>query len=397
MATPSGPIRGRVTPPSLALAIVAFLACGACGASGASSPADAGVTDAPRADEADLEGGTAATFNVFEQIPQFGIYVNSDPAHYTPPPGVIMWAHGTTFITKLTPAQQSAIGSDLAARITYIAQCDNYDRIGGVFFLREPPGQAPRPTDPQTELVRFITPFSDYTQGKYATHVYPDADLSAYAHVLADPSHDVWIGIAGGSNPYSQDPCVALDKPPDFQAVGFKYSLDFVSAVPLKVAPSTVFSAIAANPGYPQNRAWAPQAIADLSETSTPITGKFVNPGGPLTGHVTVIVSGHGSAAGGDEYESTNDTVTVGGTPIGSFETKIDCAPFAALSPDGNQGIFQHNGSYNPRNWCPGAIVPSHPFPVTLPPGTTPVVLDVKPPQVPDGSDYVTSITFSAP
>lgn len=128
-----------------------------------------------------------------------------------------------------------------------------------------------------------------------------------------------------------------------------------------------------------------------------PANGKFVNPDGPLAGHVTVIVTGHGSGAGGDEYEYTSDTVTVGGQKVGTFSTKIDCAPFAKLSPDGNPGIFQGNTSYNPRNWCPGALVPSHTFPVTLLPGTTPVVLDVRPPQVPAGSVYVTSITFSAP
>jgi hypothetical protein len=42
--------------------------------------------------------------------------------------------------------------------------------------------------------------------------------------------------------------------------------------------------------------------------------------------------------------------------------------------------------------------VPSHTFPVTLAGWTrTAVTLGVTPPQVPMGSEYATSITFSAP
>jgi hypothetical protein len=383
-------------------AVAAALSAAACSSSSQATP-DAGGSPVDAAgmdgtDGAEEEGGASVTFNVFDHIPQFGVYVGHDPPGYTPPPGVLLWAHGAVFVTKLTPMQQAAIGADLVARITYHAQCDNYDRIGGVFFVREPAGQTPQPTDPQTELVRFITPFSDYTQGAHATHVFPDADLSAYAQVLADPTHDIWIGIGGGSNPYSMDPCVALSKPADFQAVGFLYSLDFVSSKPLVRAPSTVFSAEVSGPGGYANRAWAPQAIADFAEPSTPIHGTFDNPGGPLTGHVTVIVSGHGSDFGGDEYEHTDDTVTVGGVEVGLFSTQIDCGPFAAASPDGNPGIFMGNTTYNPRNWCPGALVPSHTFPVSLAGwAKTAVTLGVSPPRVPMGSDYATSITFSAP
>jgi hypothetical protein len=61
------------------------------------------------------------------------------------------------------------------------------------------------------------------------------------------------------------------------------------------------------------------QAIANVDLTSTPIAGTFTNPPGPLAGHVTVIVSGHGSAAGGDEYEYTDDTVTLGTKEVGVF------------------------------------------------------------------------------
>jgi Peptide-N-glycosidase F, C terminal/Peptide-N-glycosidase F, N terminal len=338
---------------------------------------DAGETR--DAGDAGVENGTPATFNVFDELPQFGIYDSTNP-DYTPPAGVLMWSYGTVFVTKLSAEQKAQIGSDVAARVTFIAQCDNYDRLGGLFFLVEPEGHTPEPTDPRTEIVRFITPFSDFTEGPLATHVYPDADVSPYAQALADRSHDVWIGLAGGSNPYSGDPCVALDAGASFSAVGFKYSVDLVSTKPLTLGHSTVLT-----------------AVADVSESAAPIHGTFTNPGGPLTGHVTVIISGHGSGAGGDEYEHTEDRLIVSDVQVGSFSTMIDCASYAKYSPDGNPGIFQGNTTDNPRNWCPGALVPPHTFPVTLQPGSNTVSLSISPSAVPSGSYYETSINFTSP
>jgi hypothetical protein len=356
------------------------------------APKDAVIEDVAPVDTGLPDGG--GTFNVFDHIPQFGIYVGHDPANYTPPAGILMWQYGTVFVTKLDAQQQSLIGSDLAARVTYYAQCDNYDRIGGVFFVVEPKGQMPQPTDPRIELVRYITPFSDYTEGALATHVYPNADLSAFANVLADGTHDVWIGIGGGSNPYSGDPCSGLtfDAGDDYPEVGFLYSLDFISTKVLLSGQTSALAAFTLG-----TDAAAPAAISNVQLTATPIAGTFDNTGAAQTGHVTVIVSGHGSSAGGDEYENTQDTVTLGTTQIGAFSTMIDCAPYAAASPDGNPGIFQDNTTDNPRNWCPGALVPSHTFPVTLPAGSTSVVLGITPAQVPSGSYFATSITFTSP
>lgn len=325
--------------------------------------------------------------SVFEQIPQFGIYADADPEDYTPPDGVLMWSHGTEFVTKLSARQKRQLGSDLAARISYFAQCDEYDRLGGIFFLLEPTDQQPRPTDPRIELVRFITPFSDFEQGEASTLVYPDADISAFAPVLADPAHDVWIGIAGGSNPHTGDACVDARgglRPgvtADFARVGFRYSVDLVSTEPLAAVASLALS-----------------AVSKTDETEVPIDGTFFNPdAGSIAGHVTVIVSGHGSAEGGDEYRSTEDSVTLNGEEIGSFDTAIDCADFAPFSPRGNPGIFRGNQLNNPRNWCPGALVPSHTFEATLKPGDNDVSLDIQPSLVPEGSYYSTSITFSSP
>jgi hypothetical protein len=344
------------------------------------APPPDGSTTPPDGATTATGGGSPGTFTLFDQIPQFGIYATHDPK-YTPPAGVLMWSYGTLFLRKLTPDEKGMIGSDLQATVTYHAQCDNYDRLGGIFFIVEPPGQMPTTNDQRTELARFITPFSDYTLGALATYAFPHADISTFARVLADPAHDVWVGIGGGSNPYtgSGDPCPNVAA--DFKAIGFKYSLEFASTKPLAGGASTILT-----------------ALYDYSAKSVPVTATFTNDsGGSLAGRVTVIVTGHGSDSGGDEYMNTQDTVTVNGTQVGSFSTKIDCASYAQYSPDGNPGIFQDNGTSNPRNWCPGELIPPRSFAATLNPGSNMVSLAISPSTVPSGSYYPTSLSFSSP
>jgi hypothetical protein len=338
------------------------------GGAGGSTASDAGPPSKP------------GMFKVFDQIPQFGIFATTDSRNYTPPPGVLMWDHGTAFATQLTPAQKEQIGSDLVARVTYHAQCDNYDRIGGLFYLVVPHGQTPTANDPRTELLRFITPFSDYKRGALATYVFPDADVSPYAATLSDRSKDVWVGVFGGSNSYDGDPCTNAGVTPEFKAVGFKYSLDFVSTKPL--SPAAALSL---------------RAAFNLSAMKIPVTGTFTNPGGEVSGRVTVIVSGHGANAGGVEYRNTQDAVSVNGKQVGTFSTRIDCASYEKYSPDGNPGIFRNNGSGNPRNWCPGALVASHSFPVILMPGDNAISLSISPSDLPSGSYYATSFNFTSP
>jgi len=328
---------------------------------------------------AGASGSRPATFKVFDHIPMFGMYATSEP-NFTPPAGVLMWTFGTVFVTKLTAVQQAQIGGDLAARITYHAQCDNYDRIGGVFFVSKAREEMPKVNDPRIELVRFITPFSNYTRGTLATHVYPDADLSAYARVLADPARDVWIGVQGGSNPYDGDPCTDAGVAPDFRAIGYKYSLELVSTKALAPGAGTVLA-----------------ALSNVAAMKVPVTGTFDNQGGgEIAGVVTVIVSGHGSDSGGHEYRNTTNTVTLNGAQIGSFSTKLDCAALEKNSPDGNPGIFRNNGGSNPRNWCPGALVPSHAFPAKLTMGSNGVSMGVNVSSVPSGSYYATTINFTS-
>jgi hypothetical protein len=327
-----------------------------------------------------LSNASPGTFKVFDQIPQFGMYATSDPKNYTPPAGVLLWKHGTEFVAKLSAEQRAQIGADLKVRVTYHAQCDNYDRIGSSFFLRTAPGHMPSASDPRTELVRFITPFSDSTRGALATYVYPDSDVASYASTLVDPTQDVWIGIGGGSNPYDGDPCSNGDQPDDFKAIGFKYSLELVSTQPLTAATGITLT-----------------ALYNTSAMQVPVTSKLDNPGASVMGHVTVIVSGHGSDSGGDEYMNTLDSLSLNGQAIGSFDTKIDCASYAKFSPDGNQGIFMTNDAGNPRNWCPGALVPPHVFPAMLNAGSNSLSLAIDPSKLPSGSYYATSISFSAP
>jgi len=118
-----------------------------------------------------------------------------------------------------------------------------------------------------------------------------------------------------------------------------------------------------------------------VGEAKSPVSG---------AGTLTIIISGHGSAQGGDEYRHTNDTVKVDGAEVGKFNTEINCARYEKYSPDGNPGIFRNNKTSNPRNWCPGALVPSHSFPAAIA-DKNKVSIDMSFKGVPDGSYYATS------
>ena len=314
------------------------------------------------------------TFTVFDQIPMFGMYV-STPPDYTPPAGVVLLNNGTRYMTRLTSAQRAQVGADLKARVTFHAQCDNYDRLGSLFVIVKPPGVVPVDGDPLVEVARWITPFSDYWQGAKATYAFPDADLSAFAPLLRDGKVDIWLGIDGGSNPYAGDPCDSHDVTAQFAAVGFSYSV--------ALASTTKGSATTSVPSLP---------VVYGDYTSVPVAGS-ASTKKATTGTAIVIVSGHGSANGGDEYKHTQDTLTVNGATVGSFSTEVDCKSYKAASPDGNPFIFLNNKGSNPRNWCPGALVQPHAFRVDLGKNDS-VSLGMDDPAVPDGSYYRTSITL---
>lgn len=360
-------------------------------ATNGATPSRDGSADDDGGRDPSLDAGVAAdggsptlpsnpgTFKVFDKIPMFGMYRTDEP-RFTPPAGMLMWSRGSYFVAKLSREQQSQIGADLIAKVTYHAQCDNYDRIGGVFFLSVKPGVMPTDKDTRTELVRFITPFSDYNRGALATYTFPNADIATYARTLADPSHDVWIGIGGGSNPYDGDPCTNTNMPQSFKEIGYLYSLELTSTKPLAAGASTTLLT----------------ALYNVSAMKIPVEGTFDAPA-ELRGRVNVIVSGHGAESGGNEYLHTDDTVRVNAMQVGMFSTMIDCAKYAKFSPDGNPGIFRNNTGGNPRNWCPGSLVEPHVFEATLKPGMNTVQLDIRPSQVPSGSYYATSISFSSP
>jgi hypothetical protein len=314
------------------------------------------------------------TFTALSDIPMFGIYA-TDPPPYTPPSGVVMQNNGTRYITRLTQAQRAMVGADLKARVTYHAQCDNYDRLGAMFIIVKPTGVPPIDTDPIIEVARWVTPFSDYWQGAKATYTFPDADLSPFAGLLRNRNVDIWLGIDGGSNPYDGDPCTNKGVTPEFRAVGFRYSVDMVSTKPGKASTAL--------PSLP---------VATGVYTTVPVTGTATS-ARKGSGTAVVIVSGHGSASGGNEYKHTTDTMSVNGTAVGSFSTQAMCGPYRKYSPDGNPFLFLNNGGSNPRNWCPGALVPSHSFRVTLNASNS-VSLDMDDARVPEGSYYRTSITL---
>jgi len=366
-------------------AIAACLAL--CGFIGINAPAHSQDQPSPQ------------TFNVLSKVPQFSIWNDNPQPGYTLPDGQIMFPHRITMV-KLTDAQKLMIGSDLEASVTYYGGCDEFDRVGELVYLSKPKGVAPVPktitadisknipndipADIPIELGRFITPFNDAWKGqnviaKESWSVFPTADLSLYARLLADTTQDVWIGVGGGSAPgYGSpsgpyDPCYAnnsgvinelvfldpfnaiivsaplhLFEPNSttpltalFKATGFSYSVDFESTKPISDAVAYQVTTLVNG--------------ASFSKYPQPTTIPLVRGQKRAKGKLAVILSGHGD----EEFVNHNYSLSVNGTKLEKpFNTQMDCTPYSGIQGANAHGYWNRNGTAKRNNWCAGSLVP---------------------------------------
>jgi len=337
------------------------------------------------------------TTNVLPLSPQFGIYASAVPANYAPPSGVVVLLGNQTWytLTKLSAAQKQALGSDLKARVNYSAGCDSYDRIESVVYLTKSAGVQPTTADlPNAiEMARFMSSFNYYDQVA-PTYVYPLMDVSSFAPFLTSTSQDVWVGIAGGSNP--------TFPPSEGYQLCWNSNNQASTNIPLTTFPSNVTEAQAPYVGFSfglgfvsSQTAGTPASgtavLAALSAATVPSSGPTLSIAGTLnvpspgngattvTGTLKVIVTSHGTDS---EYGyNTGNTLLINGTQVGgSFSTQADCAVFTSSSINplntSLEGNTTGSNPSNPRNWCPATPVrttaanPGTPNPTTGSPGT---------------------------
>lgn len=86
----------------------------------------------------------------------------------------------------------------------------------------------------------------------------------------------------------------------------------------------------------------------------------FATPKALTDARLSIITSAHGSASGGEEYAHRKHYVYVDGVLASTIDTKKDCSSYQKYSPLGNPFIFIGNNSFNPRNWCPGEVLPRY-------------------------------------
>ncbi|MFK2890915.1 hypothetical protein ISS98_07250 [Dyella flagellata] len=340
---------------------------------------------------------TASTTNVLSNIPQFGIYNSSMPANYSPPAGVVMiYTNGTWYsLAKLTTTQQQELGSDLSAKLTYFAGCDNYDRNGGLVFLAMPNGHQPTAADiasSSTEMAHFQTTFNDYTQA-YPTYVFPLISIQQYAAFLADTTHDIWVGISGGANPYNGDVCqdsngninpstpvasypTGLTKAQGqaiYAASGFAYSLDLSwTQAPVTANADAVVTAVATVKTGASTSTNVPLSYYQYGNSSyatLPIAGTITVPApgngaSTVTGTITVTIDSHGPNA--EYFYNTPNTLKINGVPVGaSFSTLAECSAYANSTI--NPGNPYLDAPPNTRNWCNGSSIRPTPADTSAP------------------------------
>lgn len=270
------------------------------------------------------------TISLFKNIPVYGIY-RYPVVDDTLPNGIIRLSNPAVarLINISDAIKQYKKGLQLV--LTLYAQEDDYDRLAYVYFSdKKPVADGPDQsilTNRGIETMRFITPFFlSTTNPNQLTYTLDVTDITDIIPLLRK---DIWVAVQ-------------IDNNPEYRIqnkAGFLFSLDLV-----KSATSLLNS-------YVQNlfkTAMTQNTFEDTFSVRKNITDAVIN----------IYTSGHGSASGGEEYAHRTHNIYVDGVLKYTFNPKKDCAPYRKYSPQGNPFIFLGNNSYNPRNWCPGEVLP---------------------------------------
>ncbi len=273
---------------------------------------------------------TRDTISLFKNIPVYGIY-RYPVVDDTLPNGIIRLSNpAVARHINITSAMQNYT-KGLQLVLTLYAQEDDYDRLGYVYFSdKKPVADGPDQsilTNRGLEVMRIITPFflstSNPNKLTYAL------DVTDITDIIPLFKKDIWVAVQIDNNPEYR----IQDK------AGFLFSLDLVKS---STTPLT---------SYLQN-------IFKTSMTQKIYQDTFITTKNLTDAEINIYTSGHGSASGGEEYAHRVHNIYIDGVLKYTFNPQKDCAPYRKYSPRGNPFIFIGNNTYNPRNWCPGEVLP---------------------------------------
>lgn len=273
------------------------------------------------------------TIPLFTNIPVYGIY-RYPLVQDTLPQGIERLSNpAVARQINLSPILKN-YKKGMQLLLTLYGQEDFYDRLAYVYFSdKKPVADGPDQsllTNRGLEAMRFITPFfSNTTNPSQKTFISDVTDITDILPYINKPN--VWVAVQ-------------IDNNPEYRIAnkaGFTFSLSMVKT---NTEPSGKYL----------------QPLFKTSMTTKQYEHTFEITKPLTAARLYITTSGHGADTGGEEYAHRKHDVYVDGALAGTINTEKNCASYRQYSPLGNPGIFIGNGSFNPRNWCPGEVLPRY-------------------------------------
>jgi hypothetical protein len=305
-------------------------------------------------------------------------------------PEGILRLRNDLYSAKISEETLAQLGCNLSIEVTNSARCDNYDRIGNVFFAFVKKGSASYHPDSvvRIEAGRYITPFMN--KNILPTSVNYLFQIDHLSDILTNPKllkiYDVWLELSVFGVPYAAQKEVTgcSDRNDTFEG-----HVQFITSGKAKkqnhpvLLPLTTYSLLN---NYEVN------ATDTLGKTTK--TFSFELPIDLARAKFVVITSNHGANEGGEEYIrrehliSLDDSLLLSYTPGGK-----SCEEFRKFNTQAN-GIYGSNpesdsswASWN--NWCPGNVIPTREIEVNaLKKGKHTIQIRVPEAQFVDASGY---------
>ncbi|OOG20365.1 hypothetical protein BWD42_07225 [Sphingobacterium sp. CZ-UAM] len=289
-------------------------------------------------------------------------YTGYDATSTAPVPTGVQRINNSLYVRKFSDAELAGIGKDLKMDVVIKADCDNYDRIGRVYFSLIKKGENYNEQRAKNiEIGRFITPFMD--KNKAVKEVPYHFSLTNLSDLLQDKTiranYDVWVGFSVFGVSYSAQK----------EVVGCSNSnATFFGTLKFSSSPSTTVRKDSVNivslsymkmaGDGEDNELNKSNKTATGAERTIPLTLSKALKGVKLY----LITSSHGANPEGEEYVRRVHNVYFDNQLKSSFTPGgKSCEPFRQYNTQFNRIYFDSalpDSYWSRLNWCAGDVIP---------------------------------------
>lgn len=265
------------------------------------------------------------------------------------------------------------LGADLSLEVRISARCDNYDRMGDFNLALVPKGSASYAYDDvrRIEIARLVTPFMN--MNRLPGQVSYSYSIPGVSLILRDPDlrarYDFWLEFELFGVPYAANQQVMGCAGHNDVFTGWASFL--TDATPAGADSRNVLVPVYAK--QPEERGeinfnnYRAEACDTLGVTTRTFT--FEVPEDVADSRMMFIMSNHGAANGGEEYNRRLHLIYLDGELITTYiPGGVSCEPYRRFNtqPNGIYGTGAKPDEYweSFSNWCPGAAIPLREIPL---------------------------------